>query len=67
MTSSKIGYEVGSNIDATSFGGIGAVHRLAVKTGLVGQIDQSLQLLQVHLPYHESDHVLNLGPPRLCA
>jgi hypothetical protein len=66
MTSGKIGYEVGANIDATSFGGIGAVHRLAVKLGLVEQIDQDLELLQVHLPYHESDHVLNLAYNVLC-
>ena len=31
MTAGKVSYEVGANIDATSFGGIGAVHRLAVK------------------------------------
>jgi hypothetical protein len=62
----KIGYEVGNNIDATSFGGIGAVHRLAVKTGLVERIDQDLELLQVHLPYHESDYVLNLAYNVLC-
>jgi hypothetical protein len=66
MTSHKIGYEVGNNIDATSFGGIGAVHRLAVKTGLAAAIDEQLELLQVHLPYHESDHVLNLAYNVLC-
>jgi hypothetical protein len=66
MTSGKIGYEVGANIDATSFGGIGAVHRLAVKTGLVAAIDERLGLLKVHLPYHESDHVLNLAYNVLC-
>lgn len=66
MTSGKIGYEVGANIDATSFGGIGAVHRLAVKLGLVEQINDRLELLKVHLPYHESDHVLNLAYNVLC-
>ena len=29
--------------------------------GLPDQIDEGLQLLKVHLPYHESDHVLNLA------
>ena len=66
MTSGKIGYEVGANIEATSFGGIGAVHRLAVKVGLPGEIDDRLELLKVHLPYHESDHVLNLAYNVLC-
>jgi hypothetical protein len=48
-------YDVGANTDATSYGGIAAVHRLA----LVREIDRKLKLLKVHLPYHESDHVLN--------
>lgn len=61
MTSNKIGYEVGANIEATSFGGISAVHRLVVKLGLADQINDRLELLKVHLPYHESDHVLNLA------
>jgi hypothetical protein len=44
-----------------SAGGIGAVHLLAVRTGLVEAIDRKLHLLKVHLPYHESDHVLNIA------
>ena len=66
LTAGKISYEVGANVDATSFGGIAAVHRLAVKSGLVDQIDDRLSLLKVHLPYHESDHVLNLAYNVLC-
>lgn len=66
LTTGKIGYEIGANIDATSFGGIGAVHRLAVKLGLVEEINERLALLKVHLPYHESDHVLNLAYNVLC-
>jgi hypothetical protein len=66
MTSNKISYEVGANIEATSFGGISAVHRLAVKLGLAEQIDDRCELLKVHLPYHESDHVLNLAYNVLC-
>jgi hypothetical protein len=66
MTSGKIGYEIGANIDATSFGGIAAIHRLVVKLGLVEQINDRLELLKVHLPYHESDHVLNLAYNVVC-
>ena len=61
LTSGKVGYEVGANVDATSFGGIAAVHRLGTRIGLVEEIDQRLELLKVHLPYHESDHVLNMS------
>jgi hypothetical protein len=33
---------------------------MVLRLGLVEEIDRHLQLLKVHLPYHESDHVLNL-------
>ena len=61
-----MGHEIGANTDATSFGGIAAVHRLVVKLGLVDEINEGLQLLKVHLPYHESDHVLNLAYNVMC-
>ena len=66
FTSGTIHYEIGSNTDAMSFGGIGAVHRLTTKLGLAKAIDERLELLKVHLPYHESDHVLNLAYNVLC-
>jgi hypothetical protein len=31
------------------------------KLGLVEAINERLRLLKMHLPYHESDHVLNLA------
>ena len=48
-------YEIGSRISAMSYGGIGAVRRLVAKLGLAREIDRRLELLQRHLPYHESD------------
>jgi hypothetical protein len=66
LTSHKVGYEVGGNVEATNFGGIAAVHRLATKLGLAGEIDEGLELLKRHLPYHESDHVLNMAYNVLC-
>jgi hypothetical protein len=46
---------------AMSCGGIGAMHLMVQRIGLVEDIDRHLHLLKVHLPYHESDHVLNLA------
>ncbi len=66
LTSGKVGYEVAGSGEATCFGGISAVHRLVTKLGLVEQINDELDLLKVHLPYHESDHVLNLAYNVLC-
>lgn len=59
-------YEVGANTDVMGYGGIGAVHRLVTKLGLPQQIDARLHLLKVHLPYHESDHVLHMAYNVLC-
>lgn len=66
FNSGRVHYEVGANTDATSFGGIAAVHRLVTELGLPRQIDANLELLKVHLPYHESDHVLNVAYNVLC-
>lgn len=49
-----------------SYGGIGVVRRLVAKLGLAGEIDGRLELLKRHLPYHESDHVLNIAYNLLC-
>jgi hypothetical protein len=66
FTSGAIHYEVGANTDAMSFGGMPAVHRLVTKLGLPEALDDRLHLLKRHLPYHESDHVLNLAYNVLC-
>jgi hypothetical protein len=61
FTSGKITYEVGGYVEATPYGGVAAMHRLVTKLGLVEAINEQVKLLKVHLPYHESDHVLNLA------
>jgi hypothetical protein len=54
-------YEVSGGIRCARAGGIGAIHAMAKRIGLVDKIDEVLELLKVHLPYHESDHVLNIA------
>lgn len=66
LTSRKINYQIGGNGEATAFGGIFAMHRLLTRLGLVTAIDTGLELLKIHLPYHESDHVLTLAYSVLC-
>ena len=58
---SNIQYEHSDRVRGLTSGGVGAMHRLAQHTGLVAALDQHLKLLKVHLPYHESDHVLNVA------
>ena len=45
----------------TAVGGLGAMHRVARRTGLIEAIDARVDVLKRHLPYHESDHVLNIA------
>jgi len=62
----NIQYEHSDRVRGLASGGIGAMHRLAQHTGLVDAIDRHLEVLKVHLPYHESDHVLGLAYNVLC-
>ena len=66
FTTANIRYEVATKTRAISYGGIGAIHLLVRKLGLAEAIDQRLRLLKFHLPYHESDHVLNFAYNALC-
>ena len=59
-------YEHSDRIRGLESGGIGAMHRLAQRTGLVAAIDQHVEVLKRHLPYHESDHVLGIAYNILC-
>ena len=66
FTASNIHYEFAERTRGLGCGGIGAFQLLARKLGLIDAIDDRLHLLKVHLPYHESDHVLNLAYNALC-
>jgi hypothetical protein len=61
LGASNIHYEMADKTRAINCGGIGAVHLLVTKLGLAREIDARVKVLKRHLPYHESDHVLNLA------
>jgi hypothetical protein len=61
FTGSNIHYDWSDRDRGLATGGIGAIHLLARRTGLIDAIDANLHLLKVHVPYHESDHVLNIA------
>ena len=66
FTASNIHYEINDKAQGVAHGGIGAIHSLARQLGLIDAIDRRLVLFKIHLPYHESDHVLNLAYNALC-
>ena len=61
FSATNIHYEVAERTRAIACGGIGAAQLLVKRLGLDRAIDERLDLLKVHLPYHESDHVLNIA------
>jgi len=61
LGASNIHYELSDKARGLGAGGIGMMHLLARRTGLIAAIDERLHLLKVHKPYHESDHVLNIA------
>ena len=66
FSASNIHFELAERTHAITYGGIGLIHQLAFESGLVEAIDKNLHLLKIHVPYHESDHVLNFGYNALC-
>lgn len=61
MNASNIHYDVSDKVNALDAGGIGIIHKMVRSIGLIDEIDSNIHLLKIHLPYHESDHVLNMA------
>lgn len=66
MRPGNIRYELVERTQGMSYGGLGSMRLLVQELGLAEAIDRRLHLLKIHLPYHESDHVLNLAYNALC-
>ncbi|HYB28927.1 MAG TPA: IS1380 family transposase [Solirubrobacteraceae bacterium] len=66
LAGAPIRYEWAQRDRGVAHGGIGMIARLVDAVGLASEIDASVELLKVHRPYHESDHVLNIAYNALC-
>src|ERR1051326_3586132 len=66
FTASNIHYELGDRCRGMAHGGIGALHALARRLGLIDALNTLWRLLKLPLPFHESDHVLNFAYNALC-
>lgn len=56
-----ITYEMGERVEAMGYGGIGAIHNLVIKLGMDKALNERVKLLKIHVPYYESDHILNMS------
>ena len=61
LSASNIHYDMDGRNKGIANGGIGIIHQMAGKSGLVNEIDTRLELFKRHLPYYESDHILNIA------
>lgn len=60
IKATHIDYDMDSRRRGISCGGIGIIHMLAQKIGLMDEINNNVPLLKRHLPYFESDHIANM-------
>jgi len=67
FSASNIHYEIADRSRGLAHGGIGCMQLLARQTGLIQALDTRLTLLKRHVPYYESDHVLNIAYNILCS
>jgi len=63
----NVHHELAGRGTGTAYGGIGLMQELVRTLGLAEAINERLHLFKVHLPYHESDHVLSLAYNALCS
>jgi hypothetical protein len=66
FSGSNIHYEIADRSRGLAYGGIGCMQLLARQTGLIQALNDRLTLLKRHVPYYESDHVLNIAYNILC-
>ena len=66
MQGSNVQCEISERLTGTAYGGMAVMHQFVRQLGLAELIDERLQLLAIHKPYHESDHVLNFAYNALC-
>ena len=67
LSAKNIHYEIADRSRGLAHGGIGCMQLLARQTGLIHALDNRLTLLKRHVPYYESDHVLNIAYNILCS
>lgn len=66
MGSAPLRHEMTARDCGIAEGGIGVMRALIESSGLARAIDDRVHVLESHLTYHESDHVLALAINVLC-
>ncbi|MDR1962326.1 MAG: hypothetical protein LBQ50_00935 [Planctomycetaceae bacterium] len=59
LSSSPVIFEIGERTNGVSNSGVALIHQIVVQMGLPASLN-SVPVLAIHLPYYESDHLLNI-------
>ena len=54
-------YEIAERVRAVASGGVALIHCMVQALRLDQEIDDRVEVLKFHQPYHESDHVTNIA------
>ena len=65
LSSSPVVFEVSEKTSGIAHGGVAMIHQVVVQCGLVDAIN-AVPVLSLHMPYYESDHLLNIAYNFLC-
>jgi len=57
LQASNIHYEIDGRHKGIAHKGIGVIHLLAQKIGLINELNNKVNVLKRHLPYLKSDHI----------
>ena|GEM_PF-1310315 len=66
LASNAVKYELADRAQAINYAGVTVMLKLAEHVGLTDAINNHVNLLKWHAPYHESDHVLAMVTNVLC-
>ena len=65
LSVSPVVFEVSEKTQAVAHGGVALIHQIVVQCGLIDAINE-VPVLKTHVPYFESDHILNIAYNFLC-
>ncbi len=66
FTANNIHYDLAERCSGIAYGGIGVMQQIVRQLGLPEAINKHVHVFKIHLPYFESDHVLNIAYNALC-
>src|SRR5215469_17234209 len=65
LFNAPVRFELAQKTHAVAHGGLALIHQIVIQSKLVDALN-AISVLKLKLPYHESDHILNIAYNFLC-